>query len=529
MVELINETKDPIRELVGKGETLEVEFKSARGGFPGSFWESYSAFANTNGGTIVLGVVEKNNRFLFDGLTEETIIRYKKIFWDCAHNKGKTSVCLPRESDVRIEQVDGSFILICEIPRASYEFRPVYINNSPFGNTYRRNHEGDYVCTDAEGRRMFADAEHDRHSQDSRILAGFDFERDIDIETLHQYRQTLASLQPTHPWTGISDMDFLKKVGAYATEYETGKEGFTLAGILMFGKYDSIVNNSGDPTYFVDYRERIATDDPNIRWTHRIYPDGTWEANLYQFYMRVYNRLIQSLPRPFMMKDGIRQEETPAHDAVREALINAIVHQDINAQGHIIVERTDDRLVFMNQGMMLVSRQQYFEGGRSICRNPILQKMFMMLGRAEKAGSGVDKIVSGWKYLGWPVPTVAEESRPDYVVLTLQLGKQESSRQPKKTTQGNDTRKQPKKTTQEKVTRPSSGQEQRKAKILKFCAEPKPLFDIMQHLGLKARKNVMNVYITPMIEAGLLEMTEPDNPTSRNQMYVATKKTEEAE
>ena len=43
-------------------------------------------------------------------------------------------------------------------------------------------------------------------------------------------------------------------------------------------------------------------------------------------------------------------------------------------------------------------------------------------GRAEKAGSGVDKIVSGWKYLGWPLPTVAEETRPDYVVLTLQLG-----------------------------------------------------------------------------------------------------------
>lgn len=76
----------------------------------------------------------------------------------------------------------------------------------------------------------------------------------------------------------------------------------------------------------------------------------------------------------------------------------------------------------MNQGMMLVSQQQYFEGGRSICRNPILQKMFMMLGRAEKAGSGVDKIVSGWKYLGWPLPTVREETRPDYVVLTMQLG-----------------------------------------------------------------------------------------------------------
>ena len=50
----------------------------------------------------------------------------------------------------------------------------------------------------------------------------------------------------------------------------------------------------------------------------------------------------------------------------------------------------------------------------------------------------------------------------------------------------------------------------------------------MQHLGLKARKNVMNVYITPMIEAGLLEMTEPDSPTSRNQMYVAAKNIEKA-
>ncbi len=141
-----------------------------------------------------------------------------------------------------------------------------------------------------------------------------------------------------------------------------------------------------------------------------------------------------------MIKDGIRQEETPAHDAVREALINCIVHQDISAVGNIVVERTDDELVFRNPGMMLVSQQQYFEGGRSICRNPILQKMFMRLGRAEKAGSGVDKIVSGWQYLGLPMPTVMEETRPDYVVLKLAFSS------PKKTIQENHTRKPYKKT-----------------------------------------------------------------------------------
>ena len=126
----------------------------------------------------------------------------------------------------------------------------------------------------------------------------------------------------------------------------------------------------------------------------------------------------------------------------------------------------------------------------------------MRLGRAEKAGSGVDKIVSGWQSLGWPLPTVAEETRPDYVVLTLQLGM---------------------KTRQENPTRKSNKQVLRREQILEFCVEPKSLFDILQHLGLKNRENLMEVYINPMIGAGALAMTEPDNPTSRNQMYVAVR------
>lgn len=62
---------------------------------------------------------------------------------------------------------------------------------------------------------------------------------------------------------------------------------------------------------------------------------------------------------------------------------------------------------------------------------------------------------------------------------------------------------------------------------MKFCIEPKSLFDIMQHVNLKARKNVMNVYINPMLAAGVLKMTEPDNPTSRNQMYVTAEEAPE--
>lgn len=500
---------DRIKSLATLGESAQTEFKSAKGGFPGSFWESYSAFANTNGGIIVLGVAEKNNKFHFDGLDEATIIKYKKIFWDCAHNRGKISVCLPRESDITIENIGGSYVLICQIPRANYELRPVYVGSNPFGNTYRRNHEGDYLCTDTEVRRMFADAEHDRHSQDARILSRFNFERDIDKESLRQYRQTFATLQPTHPWTSISDMDFMKKIGAYAIDFETGKEGLTLAGLLMFGNYESITNVAADPSYFVDYRERIGTEDSSVRWTNRIYPDGLWEANLYQFYIRVYNRMIQSLPRPFMIKDGVRQEETPAHDAVREALINCIIHSDISAMGNIVVEHTDDKFVFRNPGMMLVSKQQYFKGGRSICRNPILQNIFMRLGGAEKAGSGVDKIVGGWNYLGLPNPTVEEETRPDSVVLTLALKREVKTNTPQDTPQ--DTKK-------------TLRKEQKIQLLLEFCIEPKSLMEIMKHLGLKDRKSFIEGYINPLLSAGNLVMTEPDKPTSGNQRYVTANK-----
>lgn len=67
-----------IRTLCDKGESTEIEFKSAKGGFPGSLWETYSAFANTNGGIIVLGISEKSGKFISDKLTEAQIAKLKK-------------------------------------------------------------------------------------------------------------------------------------------------------------------------------------------------------------------------------------------------------------------------------------------------------------------------------------------------------------------------------------------------------------------------------------------------------------------
>ena len=98
---MTSDIKKHIKELISGSENSEVEFKSAKGGLLESFWETFSAFANTNGGIIVLGIKEKNGIFMPDGLNKQQIDTYKKRFWDCAHNKEKVSATGHQHTEIR--------------------------------------------------------------------------------------------------------------------------------------------------------------------------------------------------------------------------------------------------------------------------------------------------------------------------------------------------------------------------------------------------------------------------------------------
>lgn len=98
-----------------------------------------------------------------------------------------------------------------------------------------------------------------------------------------------------------------------------------------------------------------------------------------------------------------------------------LIHCDFSEEGNIVVEQWVDKYRFKNPGTMLVSKTQYYLGGDSVCRNKALQKMFMLIGFSEKAGSGVNKIIKGWREANWQKPYVEEFSRPDKVELTLPM------------------------------------------------------------------------------------------------------------
>jgi ATP-dependent DNA helicase RecG len=399
-------------------EYSELEYKSAQGGFPSEFWKTYSAFANSNGGLIVFGVSEKKGILYIDGLDEDKINSLKKIFWDKINNLDAVSCNLLSDDDVKIVEVKDKKVLVFKIPSAKRTQRPVHLSRNPYENTYKRNHEGDYKCTREEVRRMIADAD-TIIQHDSRILEGFSMD-DIDPNSLRKYRQLFAGSKPSHPWLALDDKELLEKLGSYRKDRVSKKEGLTVAGLLMFGNYESITDQECVPNFFPDFREMLS-NDPNIRWTDRIYPDGTWEANLFQFYLKIWPRLSSNLPKPFQLKDGLRQDDTQAHIALREAFVNALIHTDYTAPGSIIIEHKTNNFIFSNPGTLLMSLQQYYHGGISECRNPNLQKMFLMMGSAEKAGSGVNKIMAGWESAHWRTPYLQVNQNPDRLILELPM------------------------------------------------------------------------------------------------------------
>src|SRR5271166_6192112 len=116
------------------GEEKDWEFKSAKGGIPGSLWETYSALANTDGGCIVLGV-EKD--CIVSGLSD--VPKIKKNLWDLVNNTGKISLNLLSDENVNEIDVENKSVLVHNVPRANRRQRPVYIGQNPITGTYKRN------------------------------------------------------------------------------------------------------------------------------------------------------------------------------------------------------------------------------------------------------------------------------------------------------------------------------------------------------------------------------------------------------
>jgi len=386
-----------------------------RGQLPKSFWETYVAMANTFGGVVVLGAQERKDGSLsVTGVADPD--RVERDLWDGLSNPQKVSVNLLARSDVQREEVDGKIALVVRIPRADRRRRPIFLGGNPLRGTFVRTHEGDHRAEESLIRRMLADAEEE--PRDGQVLAEYSVE-DLDPESIAAYRNLFRSSSPAHPFLAGSDQEMLSQLGGWKRERGTGSEGPTLAGLLMFGKMRSILDRL--PGYQLDYRQvPVGGGSSQTRWLDRFSVDGTWSGNLFDFYRRVLPKLRDGLSVPFRLgPDLFRREETPQHEALREALVNALIHADYLGAGGVRVFRTPTGFEFVNPGLLRIAPEQIRAGGKSDCRNPALQLMFQMIGAGEKAGSGFPKILQAWREQHWRAPSLEENPEQDEVRLRL--------------------------------------------------------------------------------------------------------------
>lgn len=398
------------------------EVKKASGGLPSSIWETYSAFANCHGGVIILGVEEKSDgSWSTTGL--KNAARLKKEFWDTVNNPKKVSANLLREKDIQTFSHNGDVIMVINVPAAPRESKPIYINDDIFNGTYRRNWEGDYRCTRLQVKTMIRDQADDTIDMCVLDEVGLDC---LNTDSVKAYRNIFTSLKPGHPFSRLGNEEFLRSISAAAMSKNDGKLHPTAAGLLMLGNEFDIIRQF--PNYFLDFRTEL---DPNNRWDDRIQSSsGDWSGNVFDFYYRVYNKIKQSLPVPFRLAAGVRVDDTPMHEAIREALANCLVNADYYGSRGVVITLQANKIAFANPGYSRAGKEQMLKGGVSDPRNRGLMKMFNLIDIGERAGSGVPKIINIWKEQGMKMPSIDEQFDPDRVILTLPLEEKHKSKSP---------------------------------------------------------------------------------------------------
>lgn len=407
---------EQILEMLSFGERINLECKKAEPTIPNSVWETYSAFANTDGGLILFGVEEhlKENDFRkrFSFVSINNPEQRLKDFWNTI-NSEKVSGNILVDADVGICEINGANIMWIQVPRANYRNKPVYINSNPIKGTFKRNHEGDYHCTEEEVKSMLRDA--NDSGNDGGLLDGYTM-NDIDTNALKSYRIEFEHRNPEHVWNGEDDLSFLRNMGGYAIDRVTGKGWLTTAGLLMFGK--GLAVRERFDNIRMDYIDE-SNLLPDSRWNDRITYDGTWENNLYNFVRQVMPKLVSGIKRPFRLDGITRIDDTHVHKAIRESLVNMMIHSDYLITGVLKIVKRENGFVFTNPGNLKLSVQSIYEGGHSVARNPRIQQMFRMIGLGDNIGSGFPTILSAWGEERWRKPDLSQNEELHQVELKL--------------------------------------------------------------------------------------------------------------
>jgi predicted HTH transcriptional regulator len=297
-------------------ETLDFEAKEAHGNIPRGFWETASAFANTEGGLIILGLKETDEGWKVGGVARPEHMKLE--LHTQFRNPQKISREVAGSRDIWIREIRGKHLVYVRINAVPRTQRPVVINNDRDLAFVRRD-AGDFQCTIEELDRFRREAADE--PADMRFLPFLNLD-DFDHEAIARYRELSAYERSSLPHHRLDTPAFLSAIGAWRHDRAREEAGPTVAGILMFGK--DLAIREIRPTHVIDYRRVPSEEAASRRWTDRV----RWTGHLFGAWEVIFPRLTRGLPVPFRLHDLRRVDDPAGRETLREAFVNLLGHTD---------------------------------------------------------------------------------------------------------------------------------------------------------------------------------------------------------
>ena len=376
--------------------------------------KTVSAFANTDGGWVIMGVeaqdVDGCRRYVAVGVEDPDKIQ-SEFASTCA-----SQLNVPLRPHLISEVVDGVVLVAGYVAEASSSDKPVYVSSMGLPNgAYIRSGPTDQRCTDDEIARFFQERE--RHTFDASIIPDASLS-DLDTRLIKSYREALATRRPNLNLDDYSDADLLKSIRA-AVEDERGVVRPTRAGMLLFAKPLSL--RRFFPAMRIDYillNGNEWVDNPTER-----FKTIDIEEPILNALPRAYAAVLADLPKSNVLVEGeLRRQEVPKvpAQALREVLVNALMHRSYRQHAAIQIRRFPNRVEVINRGHSLVPEEDLGDAP-PLQRNPNIASVLYEMELAETKGSGIKTVRTTMRDAGLEPPVIHSDRQRDLFSITLFL------------------------------------------------------------------------------------------------------------
>lgn len=373
-------------------DDADYEAKSCATDLSKSVWESVSAFANTDGGTLLLGVDERENFTVppqFDA--DRTINQFIDGMGD--GNRDGAKLVSPPEYSIHRDTVDGEHMVAVQVRENALAQKPCYVKTKgPSSGSYKRQDDKDLPLSPTElfeMRNVYASSEADRISITDADRSDLD---DATVAAIiDAYRGMKALRGAQNETQQLERLNILDKSGHVR-----------LAGLLIAGIYPQ----QFFPRLYVDVAVHPGIDkaqNDEVRFLDRVQCDG----RLQEMVDDAVKATLRNL-RTYSLIEGTGRHDVPEIPAgvLREAIANAVVHREYDTLFHndpVSVDIYSDRVEISSPGGLWGGKTlQNLTDGVSKCRNATLMQLLQhtpLLRGDDKAGPTVEGQGSGIRFM----------------------------------------------------------------------------------------------------------------------------------